>query len=274
MIDRDDRDAPGRRPRRAAWLWLAALLALPAAAQELPAPGAPVDAARQALEEWVQVRRILSQERRDWQLGRELLEERIALVQREIDGLRTQMAGAQASIAEVDRKRGELLTENERLKASAASLAGTVAALEGRVLGLLGRVPEPIRERVRPLSQRIPAAGAETKLSLGERFQNVVGVLNELDKFHREISVTSEVRTLPDGTSAEVTAVYVGLSRGWYASADGRVAGTGSAGAQGWEWTPTPEAAAEIAQAIAILKNEQPAAFVRLPAPIDQGSQP
>ena len=112
---------------RAAWLWLAALLALPAAAQELPDPGAPVDAARQALEEWVQVRRILSQERRDWQLGRELLEERIALVQREIDGLRTQMAGAQASIAEVDRKRGELLTENERLKASAASLAGTVA---------------------------------------------------------------------------------------------------------------------------------------------------
>jgi len=251
--------------------WAAGALALLLAAAPLAAQEAApaVDDARHALEQWVLARRTLSLEARDWQLGRELLDERIRLVQREIDTLRGSMAEASASIADADRKRAELLAENERLKASSAELLGTVAALEARTLELLARLPEPIRERVRPLSQRLPEAGAETRLSLGERFQNVVGILNEVNKFQREITVTSEVRTLADGSSAEVTAVYVGISRGYYASASGQAAGIGSAGAAGWTWTPADDSAPAIAQAIAILKNEQPAAFVRLPARLE-----
>lgn len=225
--------------------------------------------ARAALEQYVETRRIISEEKRDWALGREMLDDRIDLVRREIESLREKIGRAEASIAEADTKRGELLADNERQKATAAGLEASIGLMEDRTRALLGRLPETLREKVAPLSQRLPKAGEPSGLSLSERFQNVVGVLNEINKFHREITVTSEVRDLPDGTTAEVTVMYVGISQAYYVNGDGTTAGVGSGGADGWIWKPADAYATEIAQAISIRKNEGIAAFVPLPLAID-----
>ncbi|MBC8206777.1 MAG: DUF3450 family protein [Kiritimatiellales bacterium] len=228
-----------------------------------------VDGVRAALEKWVETRKVISQEQRDWALGKEMLSERVELVRQEIDSLKEKIADAENSISEADKKRAGLVEANEKLKEASGALAGTVLTLEKNTQTLLARLPDPIRERVKPLSQRIPENVEETKLSLAERFQNVVGILNEVNKFSREISLTSEVRSLPDGTSAEVTAMYVGIGQAYYASADGKSAGTGTSSDGAWIWTPANDAASEIAEAIAILKNEQVAAFVQLPVEIN-----
>lgn len=239
-----------------------------------PVPQEPdVGEARAMLEQWVEIRRVISQEKRDWALGREVLQDRIELVQHEIDSLKERIADAEESIAKADEDRAELFEQNERLKESSGALTGTVAGLETRTRELLARLPEPIRERVKPLSQRLPAppkdGAEETKLSLGERFQNVVGILNEVNKFDGVITATSEVRALPDGTSAEVTVLYLGLGQAFYAGASGQVAGVGTSSADGWVWTPANELAGEIARAIAIFENEQAAAFVQLPIRVE-----
>ena len=130
-------------------------------------------------------------------------------------------------------------------------------------------MPEPLSERVKPLSQQFPAPGEETELTLSQRFQNAIGVLNSINKFNREISVTSEVRTLADGTSAEVTALYVGIGQGYYVNQTADAAGVGTGAGDAWTWTPNTAAAADIARAIAIYKNEQAAEFVRLPLRIE-----
>jgi FtsZ-binding cell division protein ZapB len=227
-----------------------------------------VDGVRAALEKWVETRKVISQEQRDWALGKEMLNERIDLVQQEIDSLKEKIADAETSISEADKKRDELVVQNEELKKASSALNGTVLALEENTQKLLKRLPDPIRERVKPLSQRIPENIEETKLSLAERFQNIIGILNEVNKFSREITLTSEVRSLPDGSSAEVTAMYVGIGQAYYASSDGKIAGTGTASADGWVWTADNGIAADISQAIAILKNEQIASFVQLPVEI------
>lgn len=227
-----------------------------------------VERVRTALEKWVETRKVISQEQRDWALGKEMLNERIDLVQQEIDSLKEKISDAEKSIGEADKKRGELVEQNEELKKASSALNGTVLVLEQNMQNLLKRLPHPIRERVKPLSQRIPENAEETKLSLAERFQNIIGILNEVNKFSREITLTSEVRSLPDGTSAEVTAMYVGIARAYYASSDGRYAGTGTFSADGWIWTADNSIADDISQAIAILKNEQVAAFVQLPVEI------
>jgi hypothetical protein len=232
------------------------------------APG--IDDTRAALEKYVEVQRAISQEKRDLALSREVLNERIELVEREIGALREKIGEAEKSIAEGDQKRVELVAENDRLAQTAASLADTLGALEQGVRVMLQRLPEPIRERVRPLSQRLPDGSAGTRLSTAERFQNVVGILNEIDKFNRNITVTSEVRTLPDGTSAEVAALYLGIGQAYYAGANGTVAGIGLATEQGWVWRPANDAAPRIEQTIAIMKNEQVASFVPLPIEIQQ----
>jgi FtsZ-binding cell division protein ZapB len=227
-----------------------------------------VDGVRASLEKWVETRKVISHEKRDWALGREMLNERIDLVQQEIDSLREKIADAEESISDADKKRAGLVEENEALKEAAAGLEEMLTSLELRTRSLLVRLPDPIRERVKPLSQRLPENPGDTKLSFTERFQNVIGILNEVNKFNREISVTSEIRTLADGSTAEVTALYIGIGQGYYVSGDGAVAGMGSVGSEGWEWTPANSAAQEIAKTIAILKNEEIAAFVQLPVEV------
>jgi len=220
---------------------------------------------RAILEKWVDTRRVISAERNDWKLAREILASRVEVLQREIDSLKSRIVDAQSSIAEADKKREALVEDNARLVTSSEALGTVVTGFETRTRTLLARLPDPIRDRVKPLSQRLPDGKAPVKTPLGERFQNVVGILNEVDKFQRDITLSSEVRQLGDGTTAEVTAIYLGIAQGYYVTANGKSAGVGTAGVDGWAWTPANDAAPRIARSIAILKNEGVAEFVPLP---------
>ena len=230
--------------------------------------GQAIDATRASLEKWVEARGLLDKEGRDWLLGKETLRDRIDLWQREITSLQSRIQQARNSIAEADKKRGELAVEDERRKATEAKLLQQVAALEQRTLELLPRLPDALREQIRPVSQLLPADPAGHKQRLDERYRNVLFVLKQVHKWNREITVKSEVRALPDGSTVEVTVLYVGIGQAYYAGGNGKVAGTDTATATGWVWTPANELAADISAAIAILKNERIAAFVRLPVQI------
>ena len=224
-----------------------------------------LETTRAALEKWVETRTLISQEKRDWEEGRQILEERIGLVQREIDSLRQRQGEAEENIAEADGKRAELAAQRDALKDAADTYAATLAGLERRTLELVARLPETVQERVKTLSQRIPSEPEDTKLGLSDRFLSIVGILNEVDRFNREISLTSEVRQLENGTTAEVAVMYVGLGYAFYVTNNGEHAGVGTVGEEGWEWKSADEAAVNIQKAIAILKNEQGAEYVQLP---------
>lgn len=257
-----------RHPRALALLGWVALASLCLAAG-LPEPGradqAGVEQARATLEKWVEVRRLISQEKRDWALGRETLQDRITLVEREIETLRGRIRTAEQNVADADRRRAELVSDNDALKVAADGLGERLVTLEERTIGLLARLPDPIRDRVRPLSQRLPQPGAQSPLTLAERFGNLVGILNEVDKFNRTITHVSEVRDLGDGTSAEVHALYLGLGQGYYVGIDGLAGGVGTPTEVGWAWSPLNEAAPRIAAAVQVLRNERLAEFVQLP---------
>jgi hypothetical protein len=62
--------------------------------------------------------------------------------------------------------------------------------------------------------------------------------------------------------------VYVGLGQAFFASGNGRVAGTGAATADAWVWRQANELAPSVLQTIAVFKNEQPATFVQLPVQV------
>lgn len=254
--------------RRAGVFLLTGAVCLLAGGAVSAGPDGRIDETRTALEKWVETRRIISQEKRDMVLAREMLNERIELVEREIESLGGKIKDAEDSIAEADKKRQELIVENDKFKQASASLGGTLEALEGRTRQLVQRLPDPIRDRIKPLTQRLPDGDGQTKLSTAERFQNVVGILNEVDKFNREITAASEVRSLSDGSSVEVTALYVGLGQGYYANASGTLAGVGKATESGWQWQEANEVAVQISEAIAILKNEKAASFVQMPVDI------
>ena len=228
----------------------------------------PVESTRAALEQMVEARRILSQEKRDWQLGKEILQDRLGLVRDEIAHLRERIAGAQSEIVTADEKRLELIEQNEALQQATGGLYEVVTDLENGVQALLLRLPDPLRETVRPFSQGFPQDPTTTELSLSRRFQNVIAVLEGVDKFHREIRIASEVRELPNGATAEVTALYVGIGHGYYVTAKGDAAGVGTGTENGWTWKANDAAAPAIAEAISILESKSIASFVSLPVEI------
>ncbi len=257
--------ATGVRRLAAAWVVVAAL-----------APGGigwaaemtrPDEDFRAVLEKWVESQRLISQEREDWRLGRELLEDRIGVVRREVEALGEKIAQAGTETTDVDRKLAELKTENETFKAAGAAMQVAVAELEGALRALLVMAPEPLREKVKPLTTRLPQDSADTKMSLPERFQNAIGVLNELTKANGEITLATEIRTLQGGRPAEVRTVYVGLAQAYYVSAGGE-AGIGRPTEKGWQWEPANELAPTITDIIQIMQNKAKPRFVAVPVRI------
>jgi len=224
-----------------------------------------VAGARSTLDQWVETRRLIATTKTEWREGRSLLDGRIGMLEREIQSMQERIADTEAQIQETGGKMAEMSSQREALKTSASILDGLAQSFESRVLGLLSSLPIPLQEQVRPLSQSIPSDGKDQAIGLSRRFQNIIGILDAVDKFHREITASSEIRQLADGTPAEVTVIYLGISMAYYATANGLHGGVGFPSAKGWAWHADEAFSSNIAQAIAIFNNEQPASYVQLP---------
>jgi hypothetical protein len=187
------------------------------------------------------------------------------VLDRELKTLADRTKEVEATLTEADRKRDTLAQEAGTLKDASAQLAAMAAQLETKVKALVKRFPTPLAEKLKPLTQRLPEDSTSTTLSLAVRFQNVVGIINEANRFNREITQSSEIRKLADGSSVEVTAVYLGLAQGYYVGAGGRIAGIGRGAPEGWTWTESNDNGPAIERIVAILRNQKPAAFVPIP---------
>lgn len=266
--------SPTGAPRAARGRVIAALLLTGAAAAVALGASAPqdrsaVDDVRTTLEQWVETRRLIAEERQSWALAERTLADEIALLEDSIATLRESIETARAEVSETDTKRAGLVAEQERLQAASAGLDELVVDLEARTRAVLAVIPPPILEDLAMMIEQLPGEDGETRLSVAERFRNVVYILGQVNKFNREVKVTSEVRDLGDGSEAEVTALYLGIGQSYYVTADGRAAGVGRPTAEGWQWTPRNEAAAAIAEAIRVYRVERPAVFVGLPVELD-----
>lgn len=241
-------------------LWLVALLALPAAAvrsQDAARPDPAADktgkgdpvaemkASREALSRWVETQQILAKEKKDWQTGKEILQSRISLVKGEIADVEQKTQEASTAGAESVQKKADITREEATLKEAASAVAARTATLERDLRALMPRLPEPIKTKVEPLIARMPADPDHTSISVAERLQNVVGILNEVGKFNGEITLATEVRTLADGRPAEVRTVYVGLAQAYYVSVGGE-AGVGCFLDDGWTWESRKDLAGDV----------------------------
>lgn len=256
---------------------LAALapLAATAVASFSQAPGDPqrpnaaptLEETRLKMEKWIETQQLISKERNEWQQGKEILLGRLELVKKEVASLQEKIEQARSGVAEAQKKRDELTAESDGLKAVGAGLTDTVSRMEGDVQRLYRMLPDPIQTKLQPLHQRMPDESAKTRVTAAERFQNVVGILNEVNKSNGEINVTYEVHELAGGKPSEVQAIYIGLAQAYFVSAGGE-AGIGRPSADGWKWEPSKAIAGDVLMALEILQGKQSPAFVPLPVRI------
>ena len=251
----DTAPANGTKPAEAA----------PAAGSAKSAP--TLDETRVTLNKWIETQQIISKERNDWQQGKEILQGRIELVGKEVGILKDRIKQSEAAVEESNKKRDELVAENDALKASGTQLGEAVTLMEGQLRKLMKQMPEPVATKLTPLIQRIPADPSNTRVTVAERFQNVLAVLSELNKANSELAISYEIRKFADGSSGEVQVIYIGLAQAYYISPRGD-AGIGRPGEDGWTWTPAPEAASAILSTLEIIQGKESPAFVPLPITI------
>jgi hypothetical protein len=223
-----------------------------------------LDETRVLMGKWIETQQIISKERNDWQQGREILTGRLELVKKEISGLDEKIQAAQTAAAETEKQKQDLLDEKARFDAVVAQLADAATKMEARIRDVWKSLPEPIQTKLQPLYQRIPDDPTTTKVSVAERYQNVLGILNEVNKANNEITVSYEVRELSDGRPSEVRALYAGLGQAWYVSAGGD-AGIGRPTKDGWKWEPSKAIAGDVSLALEIMQGKHSPAFVPLP---------
>jgi FtsZ-binding cell division protein ZapB len=244
--------------------------AAPAAPMKVTSETAPIiDATRETLSKWVETKQMISKERSEWATGKDILEDRVRLAQAETDTVRDKLKEISAAVAEAQKKRDELAAQNDKLKATAEKSKAMVIAAEKQLRPLLPQLPEPLREKLKPIIARFPEDSEKSTASLAERLQNVLGILDQASAFNSTVASVKELRTFPDGTRAEVTTVYLGLSQAYYTNREGTLAGIGHPGPEGWAWKPDNANGKKILLAVHILEGkEKGATFIDLPVKI------
>jgi hypothetical protein len=220
---------------------------------------------RAVLGKWIETQQIIANERNGWQQSREILGARIDLLRKEYYALQEKIEQTKTSLTEAEAKRRELQDEEREYQDATTLLTAAVVKLEADVERLLPSLPEPTQKRVQQLVQRIPDEESAKRVSIAERFQNVVGILNAANADNVELKVEYEVRNLSDGKPSEVRTLYVGLAQAYYVSANGE-AGIGKPAADGWKWQPSKAISGDLLTALDIIQGKHTPAFVSLPA--------
>lgn len=224
---------------------------------------------REMLDKWGDMQKALSKEKSEAKEANLILQQRIELLTRELEELKGKKVKGTLDITEADKKKAELVDKKTAIVSALAELEKEVPAFEAELRALQPVLPDPVKAKLAPLFARVPEAEKPSKAALAERYQNVVGILNEAVKVNQEISVVSEIRTLDDGKSAEVKTLYIGLGQAYFVNATGKKGGTGRPGPDGWVWAQDDSLAADVRLAIGMLQSKSGATFLRMPVQID-----
>jgi hypothetical protein len=248
--------------------WTLGLSVLALIVPSMGAAESRVGEARGALEKWVETRQLVSRTKGDWLTDKETLEQTVRLFERELNSVEEQMSKLSTNSTQVEKERAAAEALQKSSNESLDRAREFATGFEGHVTKVIPQLPAPLQEILKPLLARMPADPAKTRMTVAERIQVIVGILNELDKFNNAVMVFSEKRKNQKGEEIAVETVYVGLGAAYFVNDSDNFAGAGLPGAAGWEWTTKPELASSVRQVIKIYRNEHPAKFVALPAVI------
>jgi hypothetical protein len=223
---------------------------------------------RTYLEKWVELRTLISQEENEWRADKETITSSIDLIKREMDGLEKRIEEAEKNTSFAVQQRQNITLENEELKGAASAVRDQLTALEAQVLQLVQFFPRNLRTQVELLEQRVPRPGAPLRASSGERLQNIVGILSQVEKFDRTVTLDSDSHTLPNGDTARVDTVYLGLAVAFFVDGKGTYAGVLTPAQGEWKSTPRPELAKQIRMIVDVYRKDELAEFVAVPIEI------
>lgn len=226
-------------------------------------------ATRLLVKEWVAAEKALANEHFAWQDKRQLLEDLIQLKTEELAALKVSITAIAENATQADKARSELVQQRDELERHRSIITEFIEGIAPSILAFKAWVPEPLQAQLNPLFLTVTSHGIGEALSLAERMQAIVAILQALNQFDQTVTVHSSLRHLKSGQQVEVETVYVGLGIAYYRSLSGQLAGYGQPTKSGWNWTAQAELAPAIEEALAVANQQvQAAEFIQLPVKI------
>jgi len=220
---------------------------------------------REKMGKWVETRQITSQEKSDWDEEKETLRATRDLLKQQRDALRAEIKELEEQSTASDDERRDLLLERGDFLRTNRALEDDVLAMEQAVKALVPQLPEPLQKRLEILLVQIPDDPETTKVPLGSRLMNVLGVLAQAEKFDSTATFVGETREVGDH-KLQVRTLYWGLAQAIYVDAQGQTAGVGRPTPEGWQFTNDPELADDAQTLLDIYEgNVDTIEFVRFP---------
>ena len=225
---------------------------------------------REVFQELVASRQEIATGQSLWRIQRQSLRDTIELLGLEIELLDKRIADTEAASTQAEKDRIRLNGEIEELKEASAVVATVIRDFEVRMVKLVNALPAEIKSNLERLTNRIPDRNTpenRIRASLGERLQNIVGLLDQMEVFNNGIHVLNEVRNI-GGQNVSLKVLYIGLAGAYYVNTDLGVAGYGAVNSEsGWTGHDDPLLVESVDRAIQVYESKIPAEFVLLPAP-------
>ena len=194
---------------------------------------------RAVVKQWIEAEKTLSSEAVAWKQEQILMKDLVDVLKQDINTLNEEMAESQERFDDSGKQRDELLSRSDKDQKQQKLVKDFLNILEPRLLALRPQLPEPLKNPLAAMYQRVPIAGEETTLGIAERTQTVLAIITTIRAFDNTLTVARELRELGGGGKQEVTTLYVGLAQAFYVSADD--AGYGVPRKDGWAWTSQPQ---------------------------------
>ncbi len=224
--------------------------------------------ARSNLEQWIDARKIISEEKNQWLIDVESLTGSIAYLKTEIKTLNKEIESSEKEIGSADINQQNLKESIEVNEDALSLIAEAVPVFEKKLIELSSIFPIVFNDRIASQMRRIPTPGSQKAItaSLEDRIQNVFSILENIEYFNNVVTLTSELRTLSTGEQQEVKTVYLGFGQAYFVDENETYAGWGyPVVGEGWVWTDDHKIASAVGQSVKALENRKQATFVTVP---------
>ncbi|MBK1830492.1 DUF3450 family protein [Verrucomicrobiaceae bacterium R5-34] len=218
---------------------------------------------RELIRQWVQTERLLSEEKNDWQVEKQRMQDLLDLYQKELKLLNEEIEKAGSSAGLVDSRKSKLESELKEFRDAQRLMADTMARLLPRIKSIIQRLPAPLQDELAADIDFLTSAEAMGKPR--DVLKSMLSVLSGAGQFNRTITLGEETRTLQSGQKMTVDVLYLGLARAYFATTSGETAGIGQPGKEGWVWQDQADLADDIRQAIAVYRKDKQPQLIKLP---------
>ncbi len=225
----------------------------------------PLQEARSKMEKWVETRQQIAKAKSEWRQERETLKQTIAMYENELKRLNQQIEEAESKKSQASNEFDKLTQKQGSLEAGSEEMAALASKTESRIKAMTERLPGVLVDRIQPAIKRFPQNAEESQMSVSQRLQNVIGVINEIEKFNEGVTVSKEVRKNPSGAQVQVKTLYLGVGQAYFVDEKGDFAGVGRPAQGEWQWVEESQLAPKISKAIAIYEGNAQADYIGLP---------